>query len=337
MLDEIRYKRAVKRVDIRDVLRHLELDFEEIGSELRFLCINPDHKESVASSTINWNSLSDKYTWFSCFGCDYSGTLPKLVSVVAGITIAEAKKFIMEFDSGKAPFKKKNQYHIEGKKRIIRRVKIKLPEGFRLIDLNVHNSYLRYLQSRGVIEADIIKYGWGLCPTGHYAKRVLLPVYMNGKLVSFFARHISTENKKRKHFNAWCAEVERVVFPYDEIDFNLKYIWVVESAFNLFKAKRLKLKNLICTFGNKLTEWKEELFRKFEEVRFIPDGDKGGREFVRKARRRLPEDIKVKSVHMYEGEDAGSISLRRLKFVLRTLHEVKRFSTSVQVDYSIKK
>ena len=58
---------------------------------------------------------------------------------------------------------------------------------------------------------------------------------------------------------------------------------------------------------------------------------------MRKTRRRLPEEIRVKSVHMYDGEDVASISLRQLKFVLRTLHEVKRFGTSVQVDYSIKK
>jgi len=335
MLGEIRYKRAVKRVDIRDVLRHLEIDFEEIGSELRFICTSPKHKDSTPSATINWNPLSERYTWFSCFGCDYSGTLPKLVSSVTGISIADAKKFIMEFDSGKS-FGVRRKYHVETNgERIKRHVKIKLPEEFQLIDLAKPNSYSRYLIQRGVLEEDIEKYGWGFCSTGYYRKRVVLPVYMKGRLVNFYARHLTTENKKKKHFNARHSEIERIVFPYDELDFDLSYIWVVESTFNFFKAKRLRLKNLCCFFGNKLTEWKLKFLSKFEQIRFIQDGDKGGRELVKKSRRQLSESTEVKAVQMYEGEDVGSITLRQLKLVLRTLRTVKRFSTSVRANYSI--
>lgn len=335
MLEEIRYKRAVARTDIREVLSDLGIDFEEIMSELRFVCINPAHKDSTPSCTINFNPNSEQYTWFSCFGCDYSGSLPKLVSAIKDISIAEAKKYIITFDSGIA-VKKRKQGCLERVRRR-RKVKIQLPEEFQLFDLDVQNSYLKYLLRRGVLERDIRKYQWGYCAKGYYRKRVVLPIYMKGKLVNLFARHITTDVESKKVRNARFAEVERVVFPYDELDFELKYIWVTESAFNVFRLKRIRLPNLICLFGNKLTEWKLKLLSRFEEVRLIPDGDEGGDELVRKARKNLHKSISVQSVDMIRNEDAASIKLSQARKVLETLHEVQAYKVHVRTNYSMKK
>lgn len=333
MLNEIKYNRIIKRIDLREVLLHLGINYQEKGDELVFVCPGPRHVDTIPSCTLNFNPNSEKYTWFSCFGCGYSGKILKLIADIEEISLEEAMELIIGFDNGTDNFKKKRRF----KHTVIRskrRVRIKLPNSFCPLEIGKHSAYLQYLLQRGVVEEDIVKYGWGFCATGSWRKRVVLPVFMNRKLVNCYGRHISsTINRKKKHKNSWLAEIERIVFPYDELDFDNKTIWVTESVFNLLKLKRLGVKNVVCLFGNRLTDWKIKFLNLFGRVNLVPDGDEGGDFLVSQCVLKLK--CVISTVDMVRGEDVGSVKLSKMKEILVTLHPAKVFPVRCQADYLI--
>ena len=323
MIIDIKYNRAIKRLDLRGLLEGMECEYKVEGSELRILCPNPEHADGNPSATINYNNNSNKFGWFSCFGCGYSGSLPKFVSVIKELDEEEAKRFIVRFAAenydGESIIEK---YEVENSQDE-NYEEIEMPEIFEPIRLGKNSSYEKYLLNRFVSVEQIKKYNWHFCPKGTLQKRVVLPVYIDGKMVCFYARHISTNDPERKVRNSKHAPIERIVFPYDEIDFNKKFIWVTESVFNFFALKKLGLPNLICLFGNKLTGWKLDLLSKFERVKFFQDGDAGGDELVFKAWKNLRNINKILFVDTPKKEDAASLNDLQRRKILLTLKPFK--------------
>lgn len=343
MFEEIKYQRLYRTIDLESLLDFLELKYEVLGDELRFNCVNIHHNDRHPSMSINFNPYSEKFGYFSCFGCNLSGSIPKLISIVKKCDREEAKEIALKFTT-KIPVDEEVNYEkiILQKKKRVRRIKIKLPNEFMPIKLGMKNSYEKYILGRGVLPEDILKYGWGFCPKGLYQKRVVMPVYMKKELVFFYARHITNNDSIYKVKNPFDSTASKVIFPYDEIDFSLDYVYVVESVFNFFKLKRLGLKNIIVIFGNKIKEWKVKFFKQFKILNLIPDGDEGGEQMVKSFFTHLKNDCEIFSVKMIESEDVGSISLSQMKEVLKTsfkvtssnLFSMKRYCS---LDYSIKK
>lgn len=337
MLEELKYKRALRRINLAQVFESFEVDFEDIRGELKFICINPEHDDTTPSCTMNYDNQDDKFSWFYCFGCGYSGKLPKFISTLKNCSIEEAKALIIKLSRDSSCAVGDTDYRLKNNHRSRFKIKIKLPEEFISITPETDNSYKKYLLGRGVLEEDIYKYGWGFCPVGFRRKRVVLPIYIKNKLVNYFARHITTDREEKKVKNAPYSKVTKVVFPYDEIDFDLDYIWITESIFNFFKGKRIHIPNLTCLFGNKIGDWKAKLLSKFSEVRILQDGDEGGEELVRRTRKTLGKEIKVRKVKMVPGEDAASIPLYVLKDVIENLTDVQIVEPEVETSYEVKK
>lgn len=331
----------MRSADLRLVLQHLNIEYEEIGKELRIECPNPNHNDKHPSCTLHFDNKSNKFGWCSCFGCGFHGTIKTLISVVENISIDKAQSYLINFYIKNKGKKIITNYGSIREKESKKKIKIKLPEEFKLIEIGSNSSYEKYLLGRGLTKKEIVKYGWGYCFSGIYRKRVILPVYKKKRLVNFYTRHITTDIEERKAWNAKFSIIAEVIFPYNEIDFNLPYIWITESVFNFFSLRKLKLKNIICIFGNKITDWKVDLMRKFYEIRIVPDGDKGGDELVQSIFLALKKDCLVKSVKMIQGEDANSITtkqtIKQLENVIKTLNIVKRKKSKVKLSYKIDK
>lgn len=322
MINEILYKHAVKYGDIKKVLQHLGIAYSEYGDEVKIQCPNPKHQDRNPSATVNVNRNSSKYTWFSCFGCNFSGKLPKLYATLKQCSTEKAMIEITKILKDDVKNVNKNiiqKDFLEEEEQF----EILLPEEYQEIKLMSGSSYYRYLQKRGLSDTDILSFDWGFCAKGYYAKRVILPIYMNGKIVSFYTRHITCNIENRKVRNALNSKMENVVFPYDYINKSLDYIWVTESAFNFFSLKNIGIKNCVCFFGNKLTTWRCSFLNQFKEIRIVPDGDDPGMDLVRNIYYKFKENHIVKHVDMIEEEDANSISPKELKNVIETLHDTK--------------
>lgn len=340
MIDK--YNIIRKKLDVQHVLDLLDLDFHQNRNELFFLC--PVHDDKNPSCSINIDKQSLMFLVVSCFGCDFSGTLVTLVSKVLKKSEDSAKNWLIrlvkpeeaEEDVETILLNETVDFTHKFEKKDGKLDEVVLPDAFNLINTSKRNSYFEYLTGRGLTEKEIKEYGWGYCAKGFYKKRVVMPVFMENRMATFFTRHIFTDNDDKKVFNAYRSTTSKIVFPFNEIDFDLKYVWVTESVFNFFSLRKEGLKNLVCLFGNKMTPWKVRFFEKFDVMNMVPDGDEGGREWMQKASQ-LIAGVDFFAVKMIEGEDANSVGRLELKQVLTTLSSfILQKSDNISTDFSVK-
>jgi DNA primase len=130
--------------------------------------------------------------------------------------------------------------------------KLKLPESFTLFK-DSHKIYpvrrqaYNYLQSRGITDEIIEKYGIGFCDKGSHAGRIVVPSYdINGELNYYVARSWDPHTKF-KYKNPE-AEKDKIIFNEKLIDWN-KDIYLVEGVFDGFF-----LDNSIPMLGKHMSE-----------------------------------------------------------------------------------
>jgi 5S rRNA maturation endonuclease (ribonuclease M5)/ribosomal protein L40E len=162
--------------------------------------------------------------------------------------------------------------------------------------------------------------GW--CKNGLYHNRIIIPFMQEGILISFLARSIlppiSTRKKNGEEYvicpkcnelNKYGAQscdecdhnltryvvkkararypkgstMEYMLWGFDELDENLDYVIPVEGAMDRLRLIELGYKNVLCLFGNKISEYQVKLLQKFEQkisrklrVFLFPDADEGG-------------------------------------------------------------
>lgn len=170
------------------------------------------------------------------------------------------------------------------------------------------------------------KYKIGYCDGGLYHHRIIIPFYQEKRLISFLARSIlpTMESKKKdgkefvrcpecKKLNPYgykecmrCeldlkqfvvkkerarypkgSTMELMLWPYDSLDFELDYVILVEGAMDKLRLEKLGYKNVLCVFGNKVSDYQVNLLLKHQErigkplrVFVFPDADDGGKHFL---------------------------------------------------------
>ena len=104
---------------------------------------------------------------------------------------------------------------------------------------------MRYLKSRGITKADVLKWKVGYCPTGEYEGRVVIPSFnMDGKVNYFIARTYEDEWVKYKNPPAQ----KDIVFNELYVDWESDLI-IVEGVFDAIVAG-----NSIPLLGSSLRE-----------------------------------------------------------------------------------
>ena len=163
------------------------------GSETLYKCPSCNHHKHKLSVNLDKNV-------FKCWVCDYRGrNLRRLVRRFGSFTqlqlwdslnnTSQLHRFadlFMERDGGE-PVQK-----------------IDLPDEFlSLATLNIPATghyALKYLKSRGVTEADILKWKMGFCFSGEYRNRVVIPSFNeNGDVDYFVARSYNGDSYKYKN------------------------------------------------------------------------------------------------------------------------------------------
>lgn len=175
---------------------------------------------------------------------------------------------------------------------------------------------------RGLTDDIIYKYNIGYCDTGLYSKRIIIPFIQEGKLISFIARSILKPIKSRKigkkeymicpkcgrtsvvgseecskcehSLKNYVVKKARARYPkgstmefmmwsYDNLDHDLDYVILVEGAMDKLRLEVLGYKNVMCLFGNKVSDYHVELLTKHEQrinkklrIFLFPDADEGG-------------------------------------------------------------
>lgn len=186
---------------------------------------------------------------------------------------------------------------------------------------------------RGLDNILLNKYNIGSCDDGLYRKRIIIPFMQEGILISFLARSILPPiNSKKKNGDEYviCPECKRsnpyrnrecsrceedltmyvvkkararypkgstmefMLWPYDDLDPELDYITLVEGAMDKLRLEKLGYKNVLCVFGNKVSDYQVELLIKYQKrinkklrIFVFPDADEGGDTFIEFANAKL--------------------------------------------------
>ena len=130
--------------------------------------------------------------------------------------------------------------------------KLKLPESFTLFK-DSHKIYpvrrqaYNYLQSRGITDEIIEKYGIGFCDKGSHIGRIVVPSYDKKGELNYYVARSWDPHTKFKYKNPE-AEKDKIIFNEKLIDWD-KDIYLVEGVFDGFF-----LENSIPMLGKHMSE-----------------------------------------------------------------------------------
>ena len=160
--------------------------------------------------------------------------------------------------------------------------KLKLPEGTETLK----KAHKQYLRGRGFDPDEIVDI-WGIMGTtvyGNYARRIIIPIYYQGRLVSYHSRDITGRQRLRHKACEKAEEIldhKTIVYGFDHaIRNSRKKVIVVEGIFDVWKIGP----GAVATFGIEVLSSQVRLLSKFEEVFVLFDNEPQALKNARKLR-----------------------------------------------------
>jgi hypothetical protein len=257
---------------------------------------------------------------FVCYRCGFSGGVLRLVQTLSQVTFTQAIKVVR----GRAldPLEHlelrlydpdlKIKMHDED---LVNR-EIELPYGYQPID-GPHP----YLEKRGIPWQYAMKHDWGISTAGYTKDRIIVPTFMEGRLVFWQARATwDVEKDEKKVLNPTGVSARHVLFNFD-VAKDYEQIIIVEGFIDAVKAGP----NAVATNGKKLHTqqllWLEKTQAK--EIVLLWDNDawtdgrtvKGVKKpsSIESAVSLLHTSFKVRVAKLPEDRDPGSFRYRSPK------------------------
>ena len=207
------------------------------GDEYLFHCSYCNHHKKKLSVNV-------KKGYFKCWICDKKGQIQRIIKKFG------SQEQLYEWNelTGRVDISEFDDIFAE--KEEPEEQTVKLPDEF----ISLANKVvpmtagipMRYLQKRGLSKEDIFKWKIGYCPSGEYAKRIVVPSFgLTGYANYFVAR--AYDNNWRKYLNP--SVNKDIVFNHLNIDWE-EPITIVEGAFDAIVAGD----NAIPVLGSNLSE-----------------------------------------------------------------------------------
>jgi DNA primase len=220
--------------------------------------------------------ISTEHGRWICFHCHERGHLGQLLTEVCGLEGTSARQMERRI---KRPAVKPG-LDVRPKATVEGRLAVHPPAGYLMLHEymrpgNTHvglaRPYLEYLYGRGVTDKDISKHMIGFCVMGAYAGRIIIPVKVDGEVVTWQARAIGDEVEP-KTLNCPGTRAGSALFNID----NIQPPWVVlvEGPFDALRLPDLA----VATLGSRLSKnQRRHLKRKgFSHVIIMRDADDTG-------------------------------------------------------------
>lgn len=336
-----------KKIDLRILLKRLDIDFKDQNNELWAKC--PFHDENTPSWSINNDKTSENFAKFKCFGCGEKGDWIKLVMYVKELNESDAINYVKAlFGIGNINETQLYKLTIEERKNVKNKTDnifipepIELPKEFLKLYKDNKNAlpYWNYIISRNITPEVILDNNLMYCYKApikkehkRYRQRVIIPITYNNIIVSFFARSIDPGcDKKYRGLYPPNSPIRYIMLGYDQLDYNLDYCIVCEGPIDKLRLESLKYKNVLGNLGNQLTDFKKNIISRFKKIWVIPDADSGG-EILEQYFEMLKFKHEVYVNDLPDGEDPGSANPKDIwkGFVKR------RKITEAIKDYKIK-
>ena len=281
-------KKEAKKV-LHETLGHCS----DKGNELLFRCPSCNHHKRKFSVNLDKNV-------YKCWVCDYRGRNLRRVVRRFG-TYTQLQKW--DQITNRTDLEKFSDLFMEPE-RIESAQKLELPPEFISLcsdKIPATGVYaMRYLQKRGVTQADILKWKIGYCFSGEYRNRIVVPSFDEDGDVSYFiARSYSGDSYKYKNPRA----SKDITFNELYIDWN-KDLVLVEGVFDALVAG-----NAVPILGSTLRPG-SELLRKIVRndtpiyIALDPDAADKERRIIKML---LEYDIELYKIDVSGYEDIGSM------------------------------
>lgn len=289
------------------------------GSELWALCPNRAHKDRrVGSWSIHVEPGSKRNGRSKCYACDFHGDAFDTVAELRGCSRDEAIAFCKPFalDVTSEEFTKPVKPWIEDNGWYAIKP-VDLPPSEAIIG---GGACAEYLRSRAVRMQEIKTHGlrdWV------EARRVLVPIRMFGRTVSWVARlyrkqrgdepKVLTPRRGSGGENGIFS-----LFGLELADRSLGCATIVEGWVDAIRLEQAGVANPIAVCGSELNERKAALLGWCENVTVIGDGDDAGRKMARNVHGWLATaERRVRIVECPEGKDPGDLSAEALGELLQ--------------------
>jgi len=288
-------------------------NIQETGSELMHSCPLPFgmHKNGDANPSA---SLNRESLLFNCFTCG-GGSIIWLVENTLDISRDEAILELKKFASGLRD--------IPAEKFIEMMYKLFKKEESKALDIPIYNDRIigiyecnsDYLTNRGISSSVQKKMRTGLHKDKReldkrgeivLVDRVIIPHFMNGKLVGWVGRKTDDWSPVAKYKNSKGFPRQYWLYNLDNVK-DMETCIVVESPMSVLNMLSRGIDNVVATFGAKVSKPQMELLRNFKEVTIFMDGDHPGRAAANTLVNTLKNYTKLKVVKTPDGEDPASI------------------------------
>ena len=194
---------------------------------------------------------------------------------------------------------------------------VKLPDEYKPMwtksNSPTYKHALKYLQSRGVSQDDMIKYSIGYCEDGLYSNRIIIPSYDNeGKLNFFIGRDIF--DSKLKYRNS--------PTPKDIVGFELFVNWeepilLVEGALDAITSKV----NSIPLFGKTImNNLKRKILEKKVKTLYVALDNDAVKDSMKIVEELMNEGIKVHMIKLTE-KDPNDIGYEKFTDIKNSTNE----------------
>jgi len=292
---------------IIDILRKFDVQYTTAGEKnvsFGFIGIRcrycDDHSNHLGIAIGSGN--------YSCWRCKSKGSFIKLLMKLSGMTFDESKNFLEEYDSQlKGDTLDKINDIINGGQQTQSRPPVVfggLPKYFEEVSRTTKYPLLDcYLERRKIHLDVLIQHKCGICRVGECANRLVIPIFFDGKLVSYQAADMTGAADLK--YKTASSDVNQYVYNYDILESGGSII-ITEGILDCWRVGP----TACCTFGTHITKRQFGLIlgKNPKEIIFCRDSDYyfSGLQYNSEIGQFAPFVENIKIVHFPDGHDPDS-------------------------------
>lgn len=253
---------------VTDLLDDLGITYFYAGTKsVRIKCLNPNHDDTNPSLFI------DKSTGMChCFPCGFSGNIYTILRNKTDLTKDEMDLVVIKYKSSSQQTTTSSSIEdvidLRNKDLDVKYEDILLPE-HRLL---TSHPYLE--KERGLTSDELQYWKMGVVTEAKNNGWVLVPIYQNGILRTFFLRNPFGEGKLYPSIYR-----SDILFGLDKCKNLRNKIYIVEGIFDAIIFQRTK-KQCVASLSNILLPAQKSILKNYDEVVIVPDNDIWGNELL---------------------------------------------------------
>lgn len=295
--------------NIKQLLLDYKIKFEESGKDVHsgwiaIQCPFPNCNDKIKHGGFNLKSGG-----YKCLRCGANSSIDAL-SILLKLNKSDIKKIIKKYYNSqniyiKEPFKKN--------------IQISFPEGTN----QLQNSHINYLVGRNFDPFDIQeKWGplYGTTNYGLYRFRLIVPIYINGDIISYQGRDIT--NKQKERYKA-CPKDNEIIH-HKDILYGLdqsfdKSVVVVEGITDVWRLSH----GSVSTFGTSFTHSQVRILtNNFDNIFILFDNEPLAKEKAQELAFEIKFLNKTKNVYIEKlsgVKDPGELSDSEAKYIMKQI------------------